>query len=185
VTVIVGIQTNEGAYIAGDSACVSDYDLFLRAEPKIFRHGDFIMGTAGGGRLLDVAKYDLRLPVPEEDTDNFMRTVFIDTLRDAIHKSGSIRSEEGAERFDGNYLVAFGSKLYIVLSDFSIHTPLQDYAAIGAGAPVALGTMYATEGLISDPVERLQVAVHAAEVFNASVRGPFHYLSTTDCGGCL
>ena len=185
MTVIAGVETPNGVYIAGDSACVSEYDLFLRAEPKVFTRGGIVIGTAGGGRIMDLAKYGMTLPqLPDENIDHFLRTDFISTVRLAMHDGGSVHSGGNGDELDGNYLVGVYNKLYIILSDFSIHTPLQGFAAIGSGSQVANGAFYATQDW-NDPLARLSLVVRAAEEFCAGVRGPFYFCSTNGEEGTL
>jgi ATP-dependent protease HslVU (ClpYQ) peptidase subunit len=56
--------------------------------------------------------------------------------------------------------------------------PACDYAAVGSGAELALGALYALESSGRTPRERLKRALSAAEQFNAGVRGPFSFVST-------
>jgi hypothetical protein len=50
------------------------------------------------------------------------------------------------------------------------------YTAVGCGAQVAHGVLYATPSM--PPRRRLQLALEAAQRHSAGVRGPFRYIKT-------
>jgi hypothetical protein len=56
--------------------------------------------------------------------------------------------------------------------DFQVAEASDGYAAVGRGAQVALGALYATTRL-RDPRRRILVALEAAEHFSSHVRRPF------------
>ena len=58
MTCIVGLVDNGKIYMGGDSAGVSNLDIRIRADQKVFKTGEFIMGFTSSFRMGDLLKYD-------------------------------------------------------------------------------------------------------------------------------
>jgi hypothetical protein len=99
-----------------------------------------------------------------------MTTVFIDSLRETLKRGGYARTESGAEAA-GEFLVGYMGRIFKVCSDYQVAENVVPFDAVGCGADLALGALYATNG--ADPDVRVTMALQAAEAFSAGVRGPF------------
>lgn len=173
MTCIVGIATADGRVcIGGDSAGVAGWDLTVRADVKVFRNGPFLMGFTESFRMGQLLRYAFKPPLhyPEVDIDCYMVTTFVDAVRQCL-KEGGVAGKSNEVESGGAFLVGYKGQLFEIDSDYQVGKPLDGYAAVGCGAQVALGAMFASKGSPSD--ERVLLALNAAERFNAGVRRPF------------
>ena len=180
MTAIVGLVSDGRVYIGGDSAGVdSGLSLAVRAGSKVFRNGKYLFGFTTSFRMGQLIRHALQPPKPPRapaQLDRFMSTTFIDAIRDCLKTGGWVRRENDREE-GGTFLVGVRGRLYSVEEDFQVGQTADGYAAVGSGAAVALGALYATALTPMSPKKRVKVALRAAERFNAGVRGPFVCLS--------
>ena len=162
MTCIVGLVDDGDVYIGGDSA-----------DEKVFGNGPFIMGFTSSFRMGQLLRYKFSAPdqtVHQGDME-YMVTSFIDAARQCFANNGFGDKDAST---GGTFLVGFNGKLYTVESDFQVGIPAPGYDAVGCGADLALGAMYATQGL--PPEERINTALLAASTFSAGVAPPFTIL---------
>ena len=88
---------------------------------------------------------------------------------DLRHKSAA---EKEAEQ-GGTFIIGVRGRIFIVESDYQVIEPAARFAAVGSGAPYALGSLATSKG---SPVARVRQALAVAERFCAGVRAPFHVL---------
>jgi ATP-dependent protease HslVU (ClpYQ) peptidase subunit len=141
---------------------------------------EILVGCCGSFRVRDLARYrfpSLRFDPSQDDPAQFIVTDFVEALRQTLKDGGCCTSNDGTESFDGDLIVAFQGKLFIVYHDFQVEERTDTFTSIGSGSDIALGSLSATEGTKLPPRKRLEKALHASERFNASVRGPFHFMS--------
>jgi len=175
MTCIVGSIDGESVYMGADSAGVGGYYIQRQANSKVFINGDFIMGFTSSFRMGQILQYSFSPPAMKENQDLFayMATDFIDGVRDCL-KSGGYASINNNEETGGTFLVGYKGRLFTIFDDFQVSEQLENYAAVGCGQDIALGSMYSTKG---QPIEdRIRIALEAAEEYSAGVRGPFNIL---------
>lgn len=179
MTCIAGIVYDSTVYLAGDSAGCSGWDLTVRADPKVFTSGSYVMGFTTSFRMGQLLRYAFSPPEPEAgDLHRFMCTSFTDALRQCL-KDGGWAERDKEREAGGTFLVGTHGRLFIFNSDYQVAEPADPYAAVGCGAAYALGALHATEGGKITPQRRLDGALAAAERFSNGVRGPFAHVSTT------
>jgi ATP-dependent protease HslVU (ClpYQ) peptidase subunit len=173
MTCIVGLVDQGNVWIGGDSAGVGGYDLMLRADQKVFRNGDFLMGFTSSFRMGQLLRYKLSPPKLHSDDDiyQYMVAHFAESVRTCLKDGGFTRNDKGEES-GGTFLVGVKGRLFCVEGDFQVGEPQDPFWAVGCGANFALGVLYATSGML--PRERVEMALRAAEQYSAGVRGPFH-----------
>ena len=172
--------------MGGDSAgCSSTGLIELRADAKVFERDGYLIGYTTSYRMGQVLRYCAVLPpAPAEgDLHAFMVHDFIPAVRDAYAEQGFAKTASKGEEKDGRhfsesgqacgglFLVAVGASLFIVREDFQVGVPLLPYTAIGSGALVAHGVLFATADLA--PEERVRIALDAAAEHTSCVRPPF------------
>lgn len=175
MTCIVGSIDNGTIYMGGDSAGVAGYSIQRRADCKVFVSGDFIMGFTSSFRMGQILQYSFTPPIMKENQDLFayMATDFADGIRDCLKAGGYARINSNEES-GGTFLVGYKGRLFTIEDDFQISEQLENYAAVGCGQDIALGSMFSTKG---QPIEqRIRTALEAAEEYSAGVRGPFNIL---------
>lgn len=173
MTCIAGLVHDGEVYIGGDSAGVGYYDLTVRDDEKVFCTGPFVIGFTSSFRMGQLLRYSLSVseqPVSMKDDYQFMVTWFIDGVRTCLKNGGYAKKEYEVEQ-GGTFLVGYRGKLYSVEGDYQVGKHADGFAAVGCGAQVALGALYACK--LTDPRKRLQTALKAAERFSGGVRGPF------------
>lgn len=173
MTAVVALVENGQVWMGGDRACIGGQEVVIRARPKIGRVGPYLIGTAGASRVGEIGLSLLGPPDPPKDPDDldgFMAVNFAEGLYDA-HRRGHLDWDEGREgRYDGLYLVGVAGRLFIVFGDYAT-VQVDSFEAIGSGAQVANGAMYASEG--RQARDRILTALAAAARFNTGVRPPF------------
>jgi ATP-dependent protease HslVU (ClpYQ) peptidase subunit len=172
MTCIVGIVQDGKVYIGGDSAGVAGLDLVVRADRKVFKNGEFIMGFTSSFRMGQLLAYAFTPPVRRIDQDvyAYMVTDFVSSVRDCLKAGGFAQKSNDAES-GGTFLVGYAGRLFMVADDYQVAESADGFAACGCGAQVALGALFA--GSAADPKEKVLNALHAAERFSAGVRRPF------------
>ena len=179
MTCIVGLVHHEVVYIGGDSAGVARLRLTVRADEKVFRNSDFLMGFTTSFRMGQLLRYSLKPPRrhPDDDIHQYMVVDFINAIRECL-KAGGCASKEDEVESGGTFLVGYAGHLFTVDSDYQVGIPEDGYAAVGSGQDIALGALFATQG--QAPRQRVLTALRSAERFNAGVRGPFHILPESE-----
>jgi hypothetical protein len=176
VTCIVGITTDAGVIIGGDSAGMSGWVRINRADPKVFVNGPCVIGFTTSFRMGQVLRYaDLPKPLDRqgEDLDRFMATEFVDSIREALKNAGWAKKDKDAES-GGTFLVGVSGRLYRVDDDYQVGWSLDGYDACGSGWEIAYGALHATRAL--KPETRIQRALEAAAHHSGGVHPPFTIL---------
>lgn len=181
MTCVAGLIGADGAvWMGGDSAGVSDWDLMVRKDPKVFRLGDALVGFSTSFRMGQLVQYGLVLPPYDSSTDLFgyMVSEVVGALRKILREGGFLKKTEDREE-GGIFLVALRGRLFRIDSDLQVGETTSGYDAIGCGAPYAIGALHAMEATgPDDPCKRLTMALEIAEAHSAGVRGPYHILTT-------
>jgi ATP-dependent protease HslVU (ClpYQ) peptidase subunit len=179
MTCIVGIVQNGKVYIGGDSAGVAGYSITVRADEKVFKKGEFIMGFTTSFRMGQLLRYKLIIPFhkPGVDTYEYMVTEFVEAVRQCLKDGGYSRNNSG-EELGGTFLVGYKGELFTIDGDYQVGKSLLGYDAIGCGEDIAKGSMFTSCRLADvSPDEILLDALKAAEQFSTGVRGPFTAVS--------
>jgi ATP-dependent protease HslVU (ClpYQ) peptidase subunit len=169
MTCIVALAHEGKVYMGADSSAVDNDFISLRKNPKIFKRGKFLFGYAHSFRFGQIVEHHFKPPqVQGKDIYEYMVTKFIPELMDVLEKNNFDEKEV-------SLIIGYDGNIFYVESDFQIGHDVTNYHAIGSGAPVALGSLYSTEGLC-EPKDRVRVSLEAAQSFTTTVREPFNYL---------
>lgn len=176
MTAIVGLVHERTIYIGGDSAGIDNYDLVIRADEKVFSVGPYIMGFCGSFRVGQLLRYSLTPPAPRaKDLSRFMATTFVDAVRKCLSDGGAAFKEHGTEQ-GGTFLVGVKGRLFCIESDYQVGEAEHPFMAIGCGAQIAHGALYA-QSKTMPPKARVLQALEAAQRFSGGVRSPFRVVS--------
>ena len=179
MTCVVAVIGNDGTFcLAGDSAAVEDNMIVKRATPKVFQIGEFAIGYCHSFRLGQIIEYFFKPPVLPEGADHkelmsYMVTKFIPTLKKALEKNDYPLQED--EKSDWSLIVCVRNSIFTIESDFHVGSDYDNFAAIGAGAEYALGSI-CSETDRNNAVEAAERALRAAEYFSPNVIGPFNFI---------
>ncbi len=183
MTCIVGIEHKDNVYMACDSAGTDEYYNFCTtAETKVFYNTGTLMGMCGSFRLGQLLQYSLKIPDfdPRETDMNWLVNDYIDAVRHTLEEKGHIikgeHTDEGIP--EGDFLLGFRGKLYIVEGNFQVLRVSRGYVATGCGASYALGVMHYQMNHLPakqrDPIEMLERALEAASEHSAGCAPPHH-----------
>lgn len=171
MTCIAALVQDGKAYIAGDRGA-SDGDLIMSIEnPKVWRHGEYLLGYYGTmhGEIL---QNFFEPPKVSGPVDKFMKTTFRKALK-SLYEEWNLRDEEK----DFGLIICVRGKIYEHNgSDLSMTTYDSPFLASGSGGSYAMGSLYSTQNY-KDPKKRLRIALESAVEYSASCRGPIDILS--------
>jgi len=173
MTCIVGIRSENGLYIGGDSAVSSDNLVQTMADPKVWRKGQFIIGYAGGLRVGQIIKYKMKIPpFNKREPTEYMVTGFVDAMRKCLKTAGAAREDKKEEEQENQFLIGFKGRLFEIDEAYGVCEVGDEFIAIGCGTEYALGSLHATKG--KNPEKRIWAALEASSYFCEGVRPPFH-----------
>ena len=172
MTCIVGLIDGRRVWMGGDSAGVSGMDITVRADPKVFHNGDFLIGFTSSFRMGQLLAFRLHPPKRPEGMDVFryMVTDFVDEVRNCLKEGGYAQRNNEAEQ-GGSFLVAYQGRLFSIQSDYQVCETNRGFHAIGCGADYALGSLASTAGQPAE--QRVRRSLECAELLNGGVRAPF------------
>lgn len=175
MTCVIGYIDKEGVYIGGDSAAISQDDLSynIRTDEKVFMKGEFIIGFSTSFRMGQLLRYKFRIPSHPKGMEDhqFMSTLFIDAVKKCFDENDytDMMTSDG-----GCFMVGYKGRLYVILSDYQVANPKENFAALGCGEFLALGAMYASTE--KDPIKKMEIALNAAVTFSMGVKPPFTFV---------
>jgi ATP-dependent protease HslVU (ClpYQ) peptidase subunit len=174
VTCIAAVVEGDRIWMGGDSAGSAGNWLTVRADQKVFRNGEFLMGFCGSFRMGQLLRYSLSPPkhARRADVHRYMVTAFVDEVRDTLKKGGFARKEHDVEDIDGSFLVGYRGRLFEIESDYQVAEAVDGFASIGSGSSIAQGALCVTQGM--EPRKRVRAALDAAERYSTGVRRPFY-----------
>lgn len=180
MTCIVGIERNGKVIMGGDSAGIAGYTKSIRADEKVFINGNFIFGFTSSFRMGQILRYGFTPPKrhPDMDLYEFMVTEFIDSVRTRYRNAGYLTINNSLES-GGEFLVGTEGHLFSVHEDFQVGKTLAGYEAVGCGAEIGYGAVFALRQAnksLSDE-DIIRVALEAASHHSAGVAAPYKILT--------
>lgn len=189
MTCIVGVIHEGTIHLGSDSAATGGWGMLdLVAGGKLFRNGEFIFGCSGSPRVHQVLQYVFEPPrhhrevvkdeIVDRDIQHFMVADVIPRLRAVLHEEEALTVRNNTpELSDGSaLLIGYRGHLFTLYSDLQVQESTDDFAAVGSGGHIAIGSLHMTREQ-TDPQARLEQALEAACRYNAYCRPPYHFLS--------
>jgi len=182
MTCIVAIAQGGTVYMGSDHAASDDKSgwILSRKDPKVFKVGQYGIAFTDSFRMGQILQYSW---VPPKYTttktnsglDKFMRTKFIDSVKQAFKDSGFGTIGGSEEDTGGIFIVGVEGRIFTIDEDFHVGENVVNYMAEGSGGMFALGALHATKHQ-KNPRMRLKAALEAAAEFSMSVAPPFTYI---------
>lgn len=183
MTCIVALSVGNKVFLGGDSAASDEKSglVLQTTDPKVFKVGQFGIGFVDSFRMGQILQYNWTPPIYKptagfKNLDKFMRTKFVESVKEAYQEHGYGRFGANTEDGDegGIIIIAVQNTGRIFTMDVDYHVSEIDveYLAEGSGQQVALGSLFST-GAVKTPRKRVRMALEAAAKFIMSVRGPF------------
>jgi len=183
--VVAIVDKTNNIHIGSDSLASDSHTQTVMTDSKIFMLGEMIIGFAGSFRSAQLLRHAMALPGREESQEDmeYLVTSFLQSVRIAFMDGGILRTQEGVEEFDGEFIIGYRGKVYHLQGDFSLLHSIDDFMAIGEGGEAAGAVLYATKNMKNlKPTDRLTLALDAASYQITSVKPPFH-LKSVDVDG--
>lgn len=186
MTVVVGLVDGERIILGADSAVSAGCERFAPGS-KIVRRGGLLFACAGPSRLVQLLGHVLDVP-PDDGGDPY--SYLVAKLAPAIREM--IREHDGLHinnEHDGwEALIAYRGGLYSLCHDLSV-TAYAEYASVGCGRSLALGSLHSTGALLGadmaycTPPARVRLALEAAAAHDVHCSGPFRVEALESSGG--
>ena len=170
---VVRDPATQKIHMAGDRGASDDNTILSLTAPKVWKLGPYLLGYAGaldGERI----RYNFNPYVPDiKDIDKFMQTKFIKQLKNFYNDWWVDTGKEA----DLGLIICVKGQIYEHNAvDMSLSKYNLDYLAMGSGADLAMGSLYATQKQ-KDGRKRVMQAVNAAIAHSPSCKGPIDILS--------
>jgi ATP-dependent protease HslVU (ClpYQ) peptidase subunit len=182
MTCIVAIAQNGTVYMGSDHAASDDKSgwILSRREPKVFKVGQYGIAFTDSFRMGQILQYNWVPPkyTPTKTNsglDKFMRTKFIDSVKQAFKDNGYGTIGGSEEDTGGIFIVGVEGRIFTIDEDFHVGENIVNYMAEGSGGMFALGALHATKHQ-KNPKMRVKAALEAASEFSMSVAPPFTYI---------
>lgn len=172
MTCIVAVKHGNKIFMGGDSAGSNGHLTVVRKDEKVFIKDEMIFGYTSSFRMGQLLRYKLKLPEHPKTLSclEYLSTVFVDEVR-KVFKEGGYLSKTNENESGGCFLIGYKGQIFEIESDFQVGICNEDYASVGSGDMVALGSLYSTSK--KDPQVRIAMALEAASNFVTTVRPPF------------
>lgn len=182
MTCIAAIAQNGTVYMAADGAASDEKSgwILARKDPKVFKVGQYGIAFVDSFRMGQILQYNWTPPkyAPTKTNsglDKFMRTKFVDSVKDAFRAQGFGSQVSGQEDEGGVFIIGVEGRIFTMDEDFHIGECVHNYMAEGSGAFFAMGALYATKNQ-KNPKMRLKLALESAAEFSMTVKPPFTYI---------
>lgn len=192
MTCIVGYidKKNDTVWMGSDSMGSNGYTHELFSVPKVFRQDVFknvIMGVCGSYRSMDLLRYSESL-FPELDwykkkdeiDHKYMVKTFIPNVIKLLQEN---QPDENETSRGCNFLVGVKNQLFEIQNDYSVLTPIHNFASVGSGEVAAIGSLITTNRLYGDkmkPENHILHALRAATEYCMGVGAPYHLINTKE-----
>jgi len=167
VTCIVGIVDKGSIFLGGDRGVSDDSSILSMLQPKVSIKDGWIYGYAGSlgnGQLFDF----IDLPTIDDTSDIYMvlRMDIVETYKSILDTHGSDKSEDGTD-----FIIGCRGRLFeFNTEDWGVAEISE--VAIGSGGNFALGSLYTSKELESNPHIRVTYAINAAITYSPTCQGP-------------
>ena len=158
MTTVVGIKGSDFAVLAADSrlTSINDDGMVMSVQtagashPKIASVGNYLIGTAGDVRAINIISYVFHPPQPPPSLsgkrlDEFFTAKFIPALKECFDSHGySMPVRETSNHLaeqSSDLLVAINRTIYQVENDYAWTVDVSGVFAIGSGSEYALGAL--------------------------------------------
>lgn len=181
--VIAYLGSKRNGMLAADSLLSYDEPPIQTTDavPKILKRERFLVGFAGdcvsfGTLGWQMSKEWSQLATAQSAEEEFdvLQANFVPELRRKIRKD-----DENLTFKEDSVLLVSKFSIYELYNDISI-AKHRSFAAIGSGAPIALGSLFASQASKMPAAKAVALALRATETYCPDVRGPFWQLKLTD-----
>jgi ATP-dependent protease HslVU (ClpYQ) peptidase subunit len=188
MSVIIAIKDKERVIIGADSQVTYGGSRKTLSNPNNYKvwavHGVDHCLMAGVGSLRDLNILRVATGLVDELTTlkkelNFEYVVrhVVQHIMDELNKSKRLSDSEGFPVMRSAFLLAYENQIYQIERDGAV-IEIDDFVAIGSGAPEAIGSLISTEGM--EAKERIVRAIKSSVTNDLYVNYPIVMIDTID-----
>jgi ATP-dependent protease HslVU (ClpYQ) peptidase subunit len=178
MTCIVAWRNQKGVIMGADSCGGGGHRANAVKTPKVSVVGEYLIGYTSSFRMGQILHFAMTTQKHNEKNDLFWHlvNVLVPEMRSAMRQHGWLKTENNVEE-GGSFLLAHGTRVFEVQSDFSVLEYEEEFIATGCGEDWAMGAMYALRHDKRLTVkEKLTIALEAASRYSSYVRPPFRFV---------
>lgn len=178
MTCIIALKTSKNIVFGADSIISDDNGKCQMRQSKIFPIGDEIAGCCGDLRFIQLLSSNWIMPKKQsgDSVEKYIHISVVDSIRECLAEGGYLEKENDKEKIESELIFSYRKTLYVMDSSFGIFTPKLNYAAIGSGAEIAHGAMFALSKAKTKPEDKIKIALSAASMFGVGIGPPFKLL---------
>lgn len=144
MTLIVGIVDKETGtvYMGADRIVVNGMSKNLLSSPKIIKNGEFLIGSAGYVRGMNLLEYMFEIPeIKDENITKYMVKEFIPELIKCCKENNFYTKESETIENLQDMLVGVRGRLYQITGGFEVNEISSNYMTVGYGTYHANGML--------------------------------------------
>lgn len=173
MTIIVGLNKGESTILASDSSASDDSGIEARNEAKVWRDGDWLVGSCPSFRLMQLLQYHIDITSLIGDPDE---ACIRDLVTKLVPVMKCVIEAEMPEVIDWTVILGGRGNLYQIQSDYAVNC-VSKTIAIGSGSEYALGSLFdADSDTLLDAFTVASTAVRAACEHSMSCCLPYHLI---------
>lgn len=184
MTIVIGIVTDQGAFIGADTGCTDDngfvdmdregprsVKIFTR---KISRTKKVAIGFCGEFCELTFIRFTFKWPLLQPGqklTDYFVNSVSGELFKQYERKFGKAKEKTY------NLLLVMNKRIITIDCHGDVHFHSRKFAAIGSGREVAMGALEVMASLPDNPSHKINETIRITEMYRNDVRLPTEQIS--------
>ena len=166
-------------YIGGDSAGVSNFNIVVRKDSKVFKvsrlQRNIIIGYTSSFRMGQLLRYKFAIPEQNKSQSDYeyMVTAFIDATIRCLKNNNYTTLKDGSIS-GGCFIVGYRNSLYVIEEDFQVGEVYDNFVSVGCGEILAKGAMAVLDTLKINPKEKVLKALEIVSKYNGAICPPFN-----------
>lgn len=183
MTCIAGAIKDGEVCIGGDGVSIhGDCDARVGTQGKVFRVGEFLIGSSGTVRAQQIMRYVFEPPIVQGELMSYLVKDFVAVLRGLMKDNGcEVTTSSQTTEMDARFLIGIRGRLFELDSGYGVFECRLPFAAVGAADQEALAAMFTAsamdEALTAEEIVRRGLL--AAAEFDTGIRPPFTVLTLT------
>jgi ATP-dependent protease HslVU (ClpYQ) peptidase subunit len=172
-------QVVRKVWMGGDSMVTLGNRSVIRSTSKIYKRGEFLIGSAGLASSAQVLAYGFTFPpiIEGQDQITYLINEFSPAFRKYLKNLGLSKVKDNQERIPNNILIGFRGKVFSIDGALGVLECVDGYDAIGSGEEFALGVLHVLKDSKEKPEDIIKKSLEAAAYHNPYVAPPFEVIS--------
>lgn len=172
MTSVLAVIKGDTSFIGADTLAYESTHKTV-GQDKVFIKENMLVGVSGSYAILNCFRYHLNLPkrAPSSTPEEYIHKQVYKALRNILIEYDLLNLEEGIPSMDGQIIMAYEGKLFVVQEDFSILEPKSHYYSIGSGTDHCLAAYLALDLNVTgvNTLDKIKEAIRITSFFCPSV----------------